>query len=145
MLTIQEAKRFSPKMDRKELYPIELVLEKVLDNISKRDGKTQKVDFDGDPINMASNRYKTFKHKGIVCVECGITGQYFAKEKWGNSDSFHFNLYAVDIDGNEVLMTKDHIEAKSKGGSGNLDNFQTMCLPCNMAKGTGDGNERPES
>ena len=49
--------------------------------------------------------------------------------------TFHFNLYALDADGNEVLMTKDHIVPKSKGGEDKGINYQTMCYPCNYVKG----------
>jgi hypothetical protein len=43
----------------------------------------------------------------------------------------HFNLYAAD----GTLMTKDHIIPKSKGGIDKVHNMQTMCYPCNKAKG----------
>ena len=45
------------------------------------------------------------------------------------------NLYAIDENGKEVLMTKDHILPKSKGGKDEIDNYQTMCIRCNEAKG----------
>ena len=32
-------------------------------------------------------------------------------------------------------MTKDHILPKSKGGKDEIDNYQTMCIRCNKAKG----------
>lgn len=32
-------------------------------------------------------------------------------------------------------MTKDHKLAKSKGGTDDLDNYQTMCATCNNLKG----------
>ena len=46
----------------------------------------------------------------------------------------HFNLYAVE-DGRYVLMTKDHILAKARGGTDELYNYQTMCCTCNNLKG----------
>lgn len=49
--------------------------------------------------------------------------------------SFHLNLYAIDENGKEVLMTKDHIIPKSKGGADDISNYQTMCERCNEAKG----------
>ena len=44
-------------------------------------------------------------------------------------------LYAVNENGIEVLMTKDHIIPVSKGGKNILSNYQTMCELCNLEKG----------
>jgi hypothetical protein len=44
------------------------------------------------------------------------------------------NLYAIDKNGNEILMTKDHIVPKSKGGANALYNYQPMCSHCNAEK-----------
>ena len=41
----------------------------------------------------------------------------------------------IDDNGQEVLITKDHIIPKSKGGKDKLDNYQTMCVRCNKRKG----------
>jgi 5-methylcytosine-specific restriction endonuclease McrA len=93
-------------------------------------------DYDGDKINMSSDRLKVFAKKGCKCVLCGIEGTFFAKEKAVPSESkYHFNLYAVTPEGEEILMTKDHIVSKKAGGSDSLDNYQPMCYPCNFAKG----------
>ena len=126
-------------VERKGIYSIETVLSKTL-FIDKKEGKKQKVCFDGEMINMASQRYQVFKTKGIVCCKCGIQGIHFIMErhyphKGKPEGPFHFNLYAIDKEGSEVLMTKDHIIPKSKGGKDFLNNFQTMCEPCNANKG----------
>lgn len=44
------------------------------------------------------------------------------------------NLYAIDNDGNEVIMTRDHIVPRSKCGRDSLRNLQTLCGWCNVAK-----------
>jgi len=98
--------------------------------------------FIGDiKVKANSVRYAVFKKYGISCVNCGIEGEYFALEKdkseGGNtSNRFHFNLYGVDDNGNESLITKDHIIPKSKGGRDFIDNLQPMCKLCNVAKGS---------
>lgn len=74
-------------------------------------------------------RLQLFK-KNSTCVKCGRQGTHFVLEQDWNHNRPHLNLYAGD-----VLMTKDHIVPKSKGGSNGLKNLQTMCAPCNQAKG----------
>ena len=91
--------------------------------------------FDGHMVKMTSQRYQLFKTKGVTCVECGLVGEFFGLEKnrGQEGERYHFNLYGIR-DGQEVLMTKDHIMPKSKGGLNTLDNYQVMCFDCNMEK-----------
>jgi 5-methylcytosine-specific restriction endonuclease McrA len=100
-----------------------------------------RVDLDGHLINVNSLRLHIFKLKGIRCVKCGISGTFFIKERTPlkpnskrQDDFYHLNLYAV-VDDREILMTKDHIIPKSKGGSNQIENLQTMCVNCNHVKG----------
>lgn len=121
-------------LERKETYSVEAVLSKYVPP-HKRNGQSDKfVLFDGDKIRMTSHRYFTFKMKGVKCVECGIEGQFFAKERSPGNESYHFNLYAINDSGDEVLMTKDHIIPKAVGGKNVLANYQTMCKVCNEKK-----------
>lgn len=92
--------------------------------------------FDGEKIYVLSKRYKTFFTSGYKCVHCGIEGKYFALERHENNKKYHLNLYGLDAEGNEVLMTKDHIIPHAKGGSDDYTNMQTMCAICNFKKGT---------
>ncbi|GCD11685.1 HNH endonuclease [Clostridium tagluense] len=119
------------KLDRK--YSIEEVLKKV----NFRGKKESKEDFEGDLIPMNSLRYHTFA-KGLNCMcgseKCHLVGQYFHKERDLFMPTYHFNLYSVDKNGNEILMTKDHTIPSSKGGTDNLENLQTMSEPCNGKK-----------
>lgn len=126
------------KYFRKSVHTISELLDHVQMNSTKRD----KIDIDGDPIKLGSDRYKTFKFKGLCCVKCGIEGRYFAKERTPSKIiSWHMNLYAVDKNGNEVLMTKDHIVPVSKGGPDHIDNYQPMCSICNSEKGSQENSE----
>ena len=77
-------------MIRKEIYNIEQVLSLV---------GNWKIAWDGDLIKMNSQRYQLFKQKGITCVECGIKGAYFAKERDVKCPTYHFNLYALNGEG----------------------------------------------
>lgn len=96
-----------------------------------RDGKNQLV-------KMTSLRYQTFQ-KSLKCVVCGIQGTVMRLEvPYFSQCPPHFNLYAVVDDRwgpQYVLMTKDHIVPKSKGGPEHISNMQTMCTNCNQAKG----------
>ena len=117
-------------MIRKDrLYSIEEVLSKI--SFNRGSGE---VNFDGDRIKMTSDRYKTFAEKGVTCCDCGLEGKFFAKERDKLQHRYHFNLYAIDDEGDEVLMTKDHIIPHSKGGQNNIDNYRTMCKICNELK-----------
>lgn len=82
-----------------------------------------------------SDRIKLFETKGRLCVRCGIEGTVFILETHSPEVTPHVNLYAVDPEGNYVLMTKDHILPRSKGGPDHLDNYDPMCAPCNEDKG----------
>ena len=122
-------------LERKSTHSIEEVREVVKDVLFYKDKRYAKVELDGDIIKGNSQRYQTFFTKGTKCVCCGIEGKYFAKEKVSCDKSYHLNLYAIDENGKEVLMTKDHILPKSKGGQDHIDNYQPMCVRCNKAKG----------
>lgn len=108
----------------------------VLDQYTKSNDKY--IFIQGYNVKRNSERYKTFKEKGTKCVTCGLEGKFFALEKHKSSKNPHFNLYGIDTEGNEVMMTKDHIIPKSKGGKNYIDNYQTMCSICNCKKGNGE-------
>jgi hypothetical protein len=121
---------------RKEKYSIDEILSKTIVDRQKKDNDL--IEFDGDMIHMASDRYKTFLLKGTTCISCGLKASYFAKEKdihISNGKTWHFNLYGIDENNEEILFTKDHIIPRSKGGKNEINNYQTMCCKCNQNKG----------
>lgn len=121
---------------RKENLTIEEVYNAVKDVLFEPEDKKAMVVINGDKIKGNSQRFQTFFTKGLKCACCGIEGKYFGEEKDFNAARYHLNLYALDESGNEVLMTKDHIVPRSKGGASELYNYQTMCVKCNIAKGS---------
>lgn len=107
-----------------DLYTPEYVLSLVDDE------KRTKILVDGKYVKKNSVRYRVFKNS-LVCCNCGLEGKFFSLEKNSVIDSiWHFNLYAVDDKGYAVLMTKNYVIPKSKGGTGRLENLQTMCFRC---------------
>lgn len=97
----------------------------------------------GYRVAMDSLRYHCFA-ASLACERCGIVGdvmrlEYNDTDKTRPADRAHFNLYAVGAgpDGEDVLLTKDHIVPKSKGGQDTLKNLRTYCGPCNWERGDG--------
>jgi len=130
MLLEARRSKHSYHYDRHSVYPVELVIEWI------RKGGHVKKKFDKDVwISLAGRRYRVFAYSGTTCVACGIEAQYFALERDTHATKYHMNLYAVSSRGGEVLMTRDHIQPRSKGGNDALSNQQTMCIYCNMRKG----------
>lgn len=107
----------------------------------------------GFKVRSGSLRYQTF-NKSLTCAKCGLKGRFLALERCLSDEGghegkregqgFHLNLYALDDMGREVLMTKDHILPKSKGGPDHIDNLQTMCTYCNSDKGNIIPDDIPE-
>lgn len=87
-------------------------------------------------VRMNSHRYHVFK-ANPKCVCCGVEGTRMVLDINPGDQSPHFNLYAEE-NGRLVLMTKDHIVPKSRGGKDVLENYQTMCAVCNNLKGAYD-------
>lgn len=122
-------------MRRIGITPIQEVLDAVSPESEPNKRRSQGTFF-GKKVYLNSLRYKVFKKFGTKCVTCGIEGAYFALEQCigVSEDRAHFNLYALDADKKEIMLTKDHIIPRSKGGKDRLDNLQPMCSFCNLNK-----------
>jgi 5-methylcytosine-specific restriction endonuclease McrA len=96
-------------------------------------------------VKDSSNRLELFR-QNPKCVKCHRVGQLWLLESHRPNERPHLNLYYAGpeevgewkklCDNGLILMTKDHIIPKSKGGPTNLDNLQTMCSICNGKKGS---------
>lgn len=98
-------------------------------------GKRRAMLHDGEQVKLSSDRLVLFFTKGVECAECGLRANMFVRETHDQAVTPHLNLYYVDGD-DKVLFTKDHIVPKALGGSNSLENYQTMCAPCNGKKGS---------
>lgn len=61
-----------------------------------------------EPVGL-SKRYAVLKRDGFQCVACGATGK-------------------------DARLEVDHIIPRSKGGSNDMSNLQTLCFECNRGK-----------
>jgi 5-methylcytosine-specific restriction endonuclease McrA len=97
--------------------------------------RNKRVDIEGVKVKLSSLRLITFATYGTECADCGIQASHFAFERHPVDENYHLNLWAVCEDGTEVLMTHDHILARSLGGADHISNTQPMCMVCNFEKG----------
>lgn len=101
---------------------------------AEQDRRKYIVDDNEYMVKMNSQRYFIFR-ASQKCVSCGLLGTKMLLEQHPNDTTPHFNMYGEE-DGTLVLMTKDHIQAKSTGGADRHSNYQTMCSICNQLKGS---------
>lgn len=94
--------------------------------------KEKYIRIDGYTLKTKNDRYLNFIKNGFKCSKCGIEGEYVNLEccqRLGN----HLNVYGKK-NGKAVLLTKDHIYPKSKGGLDDIHNYQVLCEKCNSKK-----------
>jgi len=85
-------------------------------------------------VYMNSQRYILFKFKGCSCVVCGMTAtRCELVSGGGNVKRSHWNFIG-DLNGVPTVLTKDHIIPLSLGGKDVIENYQPMCMRCNVKK-----------
>lgn len=135
---------YADTYERKRKYSIEEVWGLWVDShaVYEQTGEWPRISLDdGITLTMKSDRYDNFFINGTNCVACGIKGEYFWLETFkkgkDRNNMWHFNLYGTDADGNEMMLTKDYIVPKSRGGRNYIGNYRTMCERCNHNKAAG--------
>lgn len=85
-------------------------------------------------FKTTSDRYSVFR-RSLCCAnpECNREITYAILQTFpvdNPRNIGHWNFFSKD----NILMTKDHIVPKSKGGRNHVSNYQTMCFECNSKK-----------
>lgn len=108
-------------------------VDQIFDFIGQNKSEAYYVDDDGNRCKL--KRARIFHEIGLCCAEpgCALTGTFFALERWPDGD-MHFDLFAVDGFGDDVLMTVDHLYPKSRGGKSSVSNYRPMCRVHNELK-----------
>lgn len=109
-------------------------------------------------MRVSGTRLQTFASHPLCCSnpDCGLVATHFALERstlpahtGGKVPvNYHLNLYGLDAQGKEVLITHDHTLARGLGGLDELSNTTPMCLPCNARKSKLEStacNQRPSN
>jgi len=99
--------------------------------------------FNGKEYVVSLKKAKWFSfQRSTQCVACDVDGTRVFLQVYGRLINSVLNmrhrrarlqLYGEE-NGQLILMTPDHITPRSQGGSGEVDNLQTMCAICNALK-----------
>lgn len=88
-------------------------------------------------INISHPNYNLYTSTaplhGSKCVSCDrvATKAVIFISKTAPVKKGYFHVFSED----NVIFTKDHIIPRAHGGKNVLENYQTMCMTCNQAKG----------
>lgn len=74
--------------------------------------------------------------KELICKVCGLAAGFAAIEACVDApDCIHLNFYTYDVNGEEAMLTWDHVVPKAEGGDNTQQNAQCLCEICNHLKG----------
>ncbi|MCL2153106.1 MAG: helix-hairpin-helix domain-containing protein [Oscillospiraceae bacterium] len=118
---------------RKEKFSIESI-ERLLDKASYPTSRNVKrrIVIGNESVRYYNPNYHIFFQKGYSCVKCGLTGQFFALESSGSDGlAYSLCLYAINPDGDEVLMVGSKIDTGLEKTKKHYYDIQPMCFDCN--------------
>lgn len=103
----------------------------VLSNITSNPSSAKLyADIDGEDVRVLNDKYKVFFTNGYKCAFCGIEAQKFVLEKYTEHPSWaHLNLYTVDKNGKDVLMSIEKID-RENAKEFRHERFVTICEKC---------------
>jgi len=111
-------------VERYRVYPVGEIMKYVYPG-------SPRIVLEGFSVYTSTQRLLTYR-KETACKYCGLEARFFALEKNGNVP--HLNLYGVDENEVDVMLTSDHILPRSRGGSNGVKNRQCLCERCNCEK-----------
>ena len=132
-----------------DLVLAELSFEATMRQIADQDHYADiRVDGKAYRVNMGASRLQVLK-KNPLCACCGIRATDASldldakRTKETGNFHYHVNLYARSGEHGKdhqhmILLTKDHVVPRSKGGKEEESNFQTLCANCNFLKDNAD-------
>ncbi len=66
------------------------------------------------------------------CQHCGLKGEFFSVQSQDGS----VTMIPYGFLNGVVMLNKDHIIPKKRGGKDRMSNYQLLCQPCNLKKGS---------
>ncbi len=119
------------------------------------DSGNRRVHHENYQIDIHTWRLSVFREKGLTCCACGSKAWYFRSEAHDTDQQLirwyhhpldetppvaHLNLYGYCRKRRApMLFTVDHLVPISHGveagGTNEMSNLATMCMPCNQMKG----------
>lgn len=101
-------------------YPVGRILPEMLNTADHEEDVYGS--FHGYKVKLTSKRYDVFKVSN-KCYKCGLEGTSMGLDtSGGKKKNAHFNLYGIDADDKEVLLTK--------GTAHDPEGYKTTCKKC---------------